>query len=170
MADNSEWLTGFNDKLKERTEELSGRNYRFFQIKRLARMAEKVDEYSTSCRDCFFFKDDLSGIAANKENFLDNSMSGNNRYENIFGHVFRHLKKEHKLYPKSHFYSVYSLVGMLFGTLTGLLIAYMILFIQEENNGILKTGILLGWVIGLVFGQIFGKRRDNEMKKQGRQL
>ncbi|MBA7540228.1 hypothetical protein ES705_32522 [subsurface metagenome] len=50
------------------------------------------------------------------------------------------------------------------------LIAYMILFIQKENSDILKTGVLLGWVIGLVAGQIFGKRRDNEMKKQERQL
>lgn len=170
MANSSEWLTDFNDKLKIGTNDLSGRNYRFLQIRRLAKMAEKVDEYSISCRDCFFFKNDLSQIVSNPENFRDNSTSGNTGYEKSFGLIFRHLKKAHKLYPKSYFASVYSLLGMFFGILAGLLIAYMIFFIQEESSDILKTGVLLGWVIGLVVGQIVGKKRDNEMKKQDRQL
>ena len=170
MANSSEWLTDFNDKLKKGTNDLSGRNYRFLQVRRLAKMAEKVDEYSTSCRDCFFFKNDLSQIVSNPESFRDNSTSGNTGYEKSFGLIFRHLKKAHKLYPKSYFASVYSLLGMFFGILAGLLIAYMIFFIQEESSDILKTGVLLGWVIGLVVGQIFGKKRDNEMKKQDRQL
>jgi len=170
MADSFEWLTDFNDKLKKGTSDLSGRNYRFLQIRRLGKMAEKVDEYSTSCRDCFFFKNDLSHLVSNPDNFMDNSTLENRGYEKSFSLIYRHLKKVHKLYPKSYFASVYSLLGMLLGILAGLLIAYMILFIQIGNSDILKTGVLLGWVIGLVVGQIFGKRRDNEMKKQERQL
>lgn len=170
MTNSSEWLTDFIDKLKRTTKDLSVRNYRFLQIRRLAKMAEKVDEFSTGCRDCFFFKNDLSRIVANPENFPDNPTLGNKEYEKTFALIFRHLKKTHKLCPKSYFASLYSLLGMVFGILAGLLIAYMIYYIQEESTDILKTGILLGWVIGLIVGQILGKMRDSEIKKQDLQL
>lgn len=170
MGNSSEWLTEFNDKLGEVTKDLSGRKNRFLQIKRLKKMAEKVDQYSNSCRDCFYFQNDLTRIVADPKNFKDILTSSNTEYEKIFSRIFRHLRKEHKLYPKFYFTSVYTLLGMLFGIMAGLLIAYMIIFIQEENSDILKTGALLGWLMGLVFGQIFGKKRDNEIKKKNQQL
>lgn len=170
MGESSEWLKRFNENLNSGTKEISARKIRFLRLTRLKKMAEKIDEYSNTCRECVSFRNDLSRLVENKKNLTDPLVSGNTIYESTFGNVLRHLRKDHKLYPNSYFTSVYSLLGMLFGVLAGLLIGYMIIYIQSGNKDILKIGALLGWVIGLIIGQITGKRKDNEIREHGRQL
>ena len=109
--------------------------------------------------------------AKEMESMVRPSGGGEAELETLQDNVYHHLRKDHNLTPRSYFIALYSFFGMIAGLIVGGLAGIVIdLMLETEKGQWIKNGLLIGWFLGLVVGQIFGKRKDNRIKKLGKQF
>ena len=166
MIPQSDWYTDLQNEIQKAT--FTRRENKLFGITRFTKSAKWVDSFSVDCKVCSDVKSEMLDAARGIRNITG---EGSMEYESLNDRVYHHLRKEHNLYPRAYYVALYSLFGMITGTLFGGLAGLLIDSISAaiQNNG-LKNGLLIGWFLGLVIGQIIGKRKDNRIKKEGRQF
>ena len=105
------------------------------------------------------------------EGMIRSPGGGGTEFETFHDAIYQHLRKDHNLTPRSYFIALYSFIGMIAGLIIGGLMGVAADFALDTEKGQwLKNGLLLGWFLGLVAGQITGKRKDNRIKKLGKQF
>lgn len=169
MIQKSDWYTDIQNEIQKAT--FTRRENKLFGISRFTKSAKWVDYFSLDCKVCKDVKSEMLDAARGIRNITGSPGEGSMEYESLNDRVYHHLRKEHNLSPRAYYVALYSLFGMIIGTLTGGLAGLIIDSISTavQRNG-LKNGLLIGWFLGLVIGQIIGKRRDNRIKKEGRQF
>ncbi len=169
MNKNSDWFTTFHQELNQFP--FTRREYKLFNIARFTKSARWTDHFSEQCPVCKRNKPDILHAAREMESMIRPSGGGETALETLHDTVYHHLRKDHNLTPRSYFIALYSFFGMIAGLIIGGLVGVVIDFILEAEKGHwLKNGLLIGWFLGLVAGQILGKQKDNRIKKLGKQF
>lgn len=169
MESKSDWFTSFEGEVVNSG--LSRREIKLYNITRFIRTGRWVDVFSVNCQKCRDFKPTLKQFAGKLKASVTRAENRDIEFEQFNDEICRHLKADHKLIPRSYYLSFYSVIGMLAGTFLGFATGYLIDRLTGSNSHTyLKNGLLLGWFTGLVAGQILGKRKDNKLRKQNRQL
>jgi hypothetical protein len=169
MDNNSVWYTTFQQELNQFS--FTRREYKLFNIARFIKSAKWTDSFSDQCPVCKKNKSDMLHAAREIKSMIRPSGGGEATFETLLDTVYHHIRKDHKLTPRSYFISLYSFVGMIAGVISGGLVGVVTdLMLHAEKWQWLKNGLLVGWFLGLVAGQILGKRKDNRIKKLGRQF
>jgi len=169
MDKNSAWFTSFHQEINQFP--FTRREYKLFNISRFIRSARWTDQFADQCPVCKKNRSDMLHAAREIDSMIRASGGGAAEFETLHDTVYHHLKKDHELTPRSYFIALYSFVGMIAGLLFGGVVGVVTdLILDAEMGQWLKNGLLIGWFLGLVAGQIFGKRKDNRIKKLGRQF
>ncbi len=169
MDKNSEWFIAFQHELNRFP--FTRREYKLFTIARFIKSAKWTDQFSDHCPVCKKNQSDMLHAAREMESMIRPSSGGEAEFETLQDNVYHHLREDHNLTPRSYFTALYSFFGMIAGLIIGGLLGLLTdLILDIEKERWLKNGLLIGWFLGLVAGQIIGKRKDNRIKKLGKQF
>jgi len=169
MDENSEWFIAFRQELDQFP--FTRREYKLFNIARFVKSARWTDHFSDQCPVCKKNRSDMLCAAREMDSMIRPSGVGAGEFETLNDCVYHHLRKDHNLTPRSYFVALYSFFGMIAGSLFGGVVGVVTnLILDPEKGQWLKNGLLIGWFLGLVAGQILGKRKDNRIKKLSRQF
>lgn len=142
---------------------LSIRDYRFYQIEKLKRIALLLQQQK-NCNSCKQHKKELEQIVANLDRLINLSGANRSEYENRVEALIQHLKNEHQVYQRNHFTYTYSTYSILTGLALGSVLSFLIF--QQFNATIFLTCC----AIAILVGNIWGAKKDRICKMEKRQL
>jgi len=154
------WSKKIQTEIDAQIDNIPKRDYKFYKIDRLERIAERIDEFSDNCSECEAFKNNVEEIV-NKltESLQSGSPKLRSEYEKNNEEIVKHLQKVHQLSYKEYYASAYSFIGLLSGAILFTVIFYFI------NSNFLIPASLFGFTFGIIIGRIIGKRKDKEKVK-----
>lgn len=158
------WLAEFNENIQKAKVNLSEKDIKFFHVERLIKIAEHIENNSNGCADCLRMKMPVLELSANLNRYIHGNYRDRTYFERIFDLALKHMKVSHGLYPPFHFNYLYTFIGFLAGSVCGTLI-----YLLFKGNAELKLISILA-LIGLLAGQIAGRKKDNIVRMQGKKL
>ena len=160
MSKLNVWSNTIKHNIENQSENIFKRDYKFFKIDRLERIAERIDEYSGNCEVCQSFKPEVENISQNVAELINGSPNDRSQYEKRNEVIVKHLKERHGLVHRDYYASVYSLAGFA----GGLVLFGGIAFLIDIRYFIF--GLLTGFTIGIIIGRVMGRKKDREKEKQ----
>nr|WP_320117215.1 hypothetical protein [uncultured Marinifilum sp.] len=158
------WLDKISNKVDQQAQEfISVRDYRFYQIEKLKRIAALLEK-QTSCLDCKYAKEELNAIVNDLDRLINKSGVNRSEYEKRVEKILKHLKEEHQIYQQHHFTYTYSGVYLLVGVVFGLLLSYGVYYYFNPTIFFLCSGI------SLIVGNFLGSKKDRACKRSGKQI
>ncbi len=149
------WSEDYLTKLEKIRDQISSSDFRFYNIGRLPLIAKKTEEFSKKCNTCKSNLQALTDLAAMLPGCL---LKPDTRKK--FGveksRIDKHLHKEHHVQYANFYYSYYSFFGILSGLIAGSSLSLVILGVINLNY------LLISGILGLLSGQIIGKRLDRK--------
>lgn len=159
MSNLKTWSTGVKRNIESKREKIYKRDFKFFKIDRLIRIADRIDEFSNTCKDCENYKKEIEQITEKLPEYINGYPRQRSEYEKRSEVLVKHLKEKHNLVQAEYYSAVYSLAGLSGGLILAGGIFYLI------HPGFFKIGILSGFTLGIIIGRILGKRKDRQIKK-----
>ncbi len=160
MGNLKSWSLGIKKEIENKRDKIYKRDFKFFKIDRLVRIAEHVDVFSETCDECKTHKEEIEQITEKLSEFLNGTPRQRGEYEKRSEVLVKHLKEKHNLVQAEYFSAVYALAGFASGLILGGGIFYLI------HPDFFKMGLLGGFTIGIISGRIIGKRKDKQKKKE----
>jgi hypothetical protein len=146
---------------------LKGIRANALRIDRMIMMVDHMDDHPTcpECRKLLEESEKWATTTHPDENFDQFEQA----YMDLYTRTLNHLKENHGMLMPGYFRNLYGLIMMVAGTLAGILLVYM-----GRSSGLgrwsYETGILLGWLAGLVTGLITGHKKDVTARRNGKIL
>jgi len=162
----SSWLEDINNNIDNQIDlHISVKDYRFYQIEKLKRIAALLDnEKQKNCLICKHAKIELEKIVNDLDRLINKSGVNRSEYENRVEKLIKHLKDEHQIYQAHHFTYTYSGIYTLFGVALGLIVSYGTFYSFNPHVFFLCAGV------GMVIGNIRGAKKDKLQARSGKQL
>ncbi len=162
MTETDNWYSQI--KATTEAQEMSPKDYRFYNIKRLLKFAKRTEELQNGCLDCKRNKTEVEYLANNLENYFTKHSLNKRDFEKRFEKIFSHLKTKHNFVSETYYASIYTLWGMVIGfVLSG---GLSILIFSEIN----KKFFLFGLAIFLIAGRIYGSIKDKNVKQDDKSI
>ncbi|RXQ97686.1 hypothetical protein EO244_02030 [Ancylomarina salipaludis] len=160
------WLNSINQNIDNQIETyISVKDYRFYQIEKLKRIAALLDrEEKSHCLNCKHGKIELEKIVNELDRLINKSGVNRSEYEKRVEKLIKHLKNDHNIYQAHHFTYTYSGIYTLVGIAFGLTLSYGIFYSFNPHLFFMCAGI------GMVIGNILGARKDSFQKRSGKQI
>lgn len=154
------WSKKIKVEIDAQIDDIYKRDYKFYKIDRLERIAERIDEFSDDCSECNHLKSEVEDIVTNLSDSLQNGNTElRSEYEKRNEKIVKHLRSVHKLSYKEYYASVYSFIGIVSGTIVLGFIGWLIL------PQLLVFSLLTGFTIGIIAGRMIGKKKDKEQER-----
>lgn len=158
------WVNNLSKEIDEQIElYISVRDYRFYQIEKLKRVAKLLNKQDV-CLDCRSAKKELETIVRDLDRLINKSGVNRSEYENRVEKIIKHLKDKHKIYQAYHFTYTYSAICTLIGVVFGVLLSYGMFYTFSSSVFFLVSGI------GMFVGNILGSRKDKACIREGKQI
>jgi VIT1/CCC1 family predicted Fe2+/Mn2+ transporter len=148
------WSNQIKTEIDSRKDSLYTKDYKFFKIDRLERMAQRIDEFSDQCDECMQFKQEIESLSRTFVDSINGSSTDKLVFEKRNESIVNHLKKKHGLVHKDFYVALYSFLGFLSGSVFLGLIFYI--FKKEY----LTLGLFMGFAAGMIAGRIYGRKKD----------
>ncbi len=156
MMSYDEWISSLEEKVSRISKVQAAISN--FQV--LPRLGELLEAKSEKCPECKVYWQKLQDSTEHIDQFFEDGNRYSADFDNLVQDVLKHLKFNHKIRPKGIILSINALVGMLIGVLLGVLISFLIPAFP------LKSGIVLGWLLGTFIGWVVGKYKEGKMRKE----
>jgi hypothetical protein len=163
MKENS-WMQKFLSNIHREKQKFSEKDYRFYHIERLIKVARFIDKNSSSCAECRNLKSHVMELSASLGNYVHGGTRDRIYFERIYENAVSHLRRTHRFYPSYYYNYLYTFLGFIIGAGAGVCI--YLLFREIFGTRV----ILILSLLGLFFGQILGRRKDNQVRYEGRKL
>ena len=160
------WLDSINQNIDNQIDAyISVKDYRFYQIEKLKRIAAILDrEEKSHCLNCKHDKIELEKIVNELDRLINKCGVSRKEYEKRVEKLIKRLKDDHQIYQVYHFTYTYSGIYTLVGVAFGLLLSYGTFYSFNPHIFFMCAGI------GMVIGNILGARKDNYQKRSGKQI
>ena len=160
------WIDNINKNIDNQIDEhISVKDYRFYQIEKLKRIALLLDkDKKVKCLDCKHGKIELENIVNDLDRLINKSGVNRSEYEKRVEKLIKHLKDGHQIYQAQHFTYTYSGIYTLVGIAFGLLLTYGIYFSFNPSLFFMCAGA------GMIIGHVLGNKKDKHQKEIGKQL
>jgi len=153
------WSRTIKSKIDDQIDDIYKRDYKFYKIDRLERIAERIDEFSHECEECEALKTEVEDITEKLSEYLQGIPHLRAEYEKRNEKIVKHLQKKHKLAYKEYFAASYSFIGFTIGSIISGGIMWFI-----NPNFVIPT-MLMGFALGIIIGRILGKKKDKKNEK-----
>ena len=158
------WVDNISKEIDEQIDlYISVRDYRFYQIEKLKRIAKLLNKQET-CSDCRDAKKELVSIVGDLDRLINKSGVNRSEYEKRVEKLIKHLKDQHKVFQAHHFTYTYSAIYTLIGAAFGILLSYGIFYSFTSSVFFFTSGI------GMFVGNILGSRKDKACIREGKQI
>ncbi len=157
--DYNEWM----DFLEEKVKNVSKIQASISSFEVLPRLGKVLSDQAATCSECRVYWQQLQDKTVNLDQFFDDGNTYKIEFEKVVNEAMDHLKDMHNMRPKGLVLSLYAVIGMIVGVLLGFVVSSM--SVIEVS---MKGAVILGWVIGLMLGWFFGKRKERKMRKENK--
>lgn len=153
------WYRKLAQAVDEHRPDFTEKQLKQFAIEFMMRIAGRIKNYSDSCETCRDFQHTLNRM---EEEFpeLPDSKAQRQYQRKQLQAMAEHFANAHRLAPSRYYLMKYLRYGLIAGMLIGILLGFLIL-----NDGMY---ILIGPVIGLVLGGLFGGAEDAKVRNEHR--
>ncbi|MFH2095730.1 MAG: hypothetical protein ABIJ16_08500 [Bacteroidota bacterium] len=157
------WTKDVSERVNELKEQLTLREFNFYQLNKLIIIAEVLDRELAGCSIC---NELMSSLMKFVNELPDSTQNRELRitYETDTEKLVKHLRKEHGFYLQKFYNYTWSFYGMLVGVICGVMLAFSGITVSKASM------ILTCWFGGLVIGRIAGGWKDRKLKKAGKQI
>lgn len=142
---------------------ISVRDYRFYQIEKLKRIAKHINNQK-NCLECKSAKKELEDIVHDLDRLINKSGVNRREYEKRVEKLIKHLKEQHNVFQAYHFTYNYSAIFTLGGAGIGFLLSYGVFASFIPSVFFMLAGI------GMFIGNILGSRKDKSCAREGKQI
>jgi hypothetical protein len=140
MTPFKDWLEETNEKIAKYKKSFTKAESRKYRLDFLARVAIRVNEFSSMCGECYNYKGEITTLLNNLEGLIQLSPIAIKNYRKKITNIVSHLRKKHKLIPAGTYTAIGNGVGVALGVSLG---------IAMDNIG---AGIGAGAGIGVAIG------------------
>ena len=160
------WLDSIHNNIDNQIDEhISVKDYRFYQIEKLKRIATLLDkDEQKNCLDCKHSRIELEKIVNDLDRLINKSGVNRSEYEKRVEKLIKHLKDAHQIYQAHHFTYTYSGTHTLAGVVLGLALSYGVFYSFNPHVFFFCAGV------GMVIGNIRGAKKDKHQARIGKQL
>ena len=96
MSETNTWYKGTEKKISSLKEKMSRGDSKLYELDFLARVAKRVADFSSDCKDCQGHRNDISNLLTSLGNLpMTNEEEAD--YGRTFRSILKHLKKNHGL-------------------------------------------------------------------------
>lgn len=148
------------DELDQKVEKMPRVQSRLANFELLPRLGELLEEKHHSCPDCRNYWSKLQESTISFEAFFDDGNNHLVEFENVVDETMKHLKASHNIRPKGLVLSYKTVILIV----AGLFIGFLIGLVEPH---LMKTGVVMGWLLGTLSGWFWGKSVEKKMKKNG---
>ncbi|WP_068473838.1 hypothetical protein [Saccharicrinis aurantiacus] len=148
------------NELDQKVEKMPRIQSRLANFEMLPRLGELLEAKKDSCPDCRNYWSKLQESTIAFEEFFDDGNDHLVEFENVVDETMQHLKSTHGIRPKGLVLSYKTVVLMVVGLFLGFLLG----LIEPQ---LMKTGVVMGWLLGTLSGWFWGKSVEKQMKKNG---
>ena len=165
---NQAWFAQVKENIEQISEKsIKPKDVRFYNLGGFIDIAQRIDEFSTTCSQCNSYKAEVLEISEHIDKYINTSSTSRKDFEKKRDKYSKHLTKTHGLVKKNTFAPTFAFIGLLVGALLGYLFAKTYCWFHGiENPGFTKVSILIGWALGIVAGRIWGVLKDRKIKKE----
>jgi len=150
------WSKKIQNEIDDQIDDIYKRDYKFYKIDRLERMAVRIDEFSDTCSECKALKNEVEDITSKLSKYLQGIPELRSEYEKRNEKIVTHLQKAHGLAYKEYYISSYSFIGFASGS------AFFGGIMWFINPNFIIPSLLMRFTVGLIIGRIIGKKKDKE--------
>jgi hypothetical protein len=154
MTPFKDWLEETNEKIAKYKSSFTKAESRKYRLAFLERVAKRVNEFSSTCGECYTYKGEITALLNNLEGLIQLSPTATKDYRDKINKIAGHLRKKHKLIPAGTYTAIGNGVGVALGVSFGL---------AMDNLG---AGIGAGAGIGMAVGTAL----EAKAKKDGKIL
>ncbi len=160
----SNWYPEFEKSLVQELKGTKERDLKFFRIEEFLRMAERVDAFSPSCRECATFKLDSEKQKDSIARAVHTPGRERREFDRLQSKMGVHMRKKHGFYPPYYFTYLHSATWT-----AGLMLAAYLLS-QVIRTVEVWVFLTPAFAIGVITGQIVGGRKDRRVREENRIL
>lgn len=142
---------------------ISVRDYRFYQIEKLKRIARHLHKQE-NCLECKSAKKELENIVLDLDRLINKSGVNRGEYEKRVEKLIKHLKDHHNIFQAHHFTYSYSAIFTLAGAGFGILLSYGV------YSGFIPFVFFMSAGVAMFIGNVFGSRKDKRCVREGKQI
>jgi len=179
------WSTQIKRTIEAQNDKIFRKDYGFYKIDRLEKIAERIDSFSETCEHCKQLKPEVESIAASVAESVNGTPRQRSEYERRNEAIVDHLRKVHGLEQAIYNLSLYTLLGMAIGLSISIILSFTLVpeltwdniwLILLDTHGsypasdTVRLVFLLGFIPLAVAGRIVGARKDAIIRKSGRLL
>lgn len=147
------------DLLNEQIKDIPKAQIRTVSLAVLPRLMNALDQQQESCPQCLKHSRQGEDFVNNIRPLFEQNIKMSKSFEQWADEAQKHLKVRHQQHVKGRVTSTYTTIGMAIGTFIAFIYSYFIV-----ENSIAGT-ISIGWAVGLIFGYISGKLKENTLRK-----
>jgi hypothetical protein len=158
------WVDEISKEIDEQIDlYISVRDYRFYQIEKLKRIAKHLYKQE-NCLECKYAKKELEEIVHELDRLINKSGVNKGEYEKRVEKLIKHLKDHHNVFQAYHFTYTYSAIFTLVGAGVGILLSYGLFYSFNPSVFFMPAGV------GMFLGNVLGSRKDKECVREGKQI
>lgn len=159
------WQEKLKAQLAQHEEQsIPTKDLRFYHVDTLLRYAGHTERYAGQCAICRTNMQEIENVVSRLPEFLEGHTVGRKTYEQYYTQLESHLKQEHRLETKNYKINLFRFYGMLIGILFGMALGKWV------DAFTFDKAVLISWLIGLLVGQLWGRRKEKELEEEARYL
>jgi len=174
------WAEQIKRNIEEQRSEIYKRDYGFYKLDRLERIAFHIDTFSDSCEHCRKLKPEIEELSKSISERINGTPKERASYEKQNENFISHLKSVHRLQADTWNSSLFTFVGFFGGFLLSIVIIFLfvpefsfgnILQILGDTSGAypesatVKFVFLVIFIPSIIAGRIYGSRKDRFNRK-----
>ncbi len=154
------WEEQIKEVIHSKLEGIKDRDLRFFRIEEFIRNVVRTGKFSNNCPVCNSNKTEINAIIEKIDEAVKVPGRSRREYSRFISRLSGHLTKKHHFYPPYHFTYLFSFIGLSAGLITGFLGSMLF-----PSTG--WTILIVGFIAGLLAGQVLGNRKDHIIRTEG---
>jgi len=152
MTPFKDWLEETREKIDAHKKSFSKTDARKFKLQFMERLAERVEQFSSTCGECYQDKGEITALLNNLEGQIHLYPMATKDYHDKIKAIVAHLREAHKLVAAGMFTAMGNAIGVAMGVSVG---------VALDNVG---AGIGIGAGIGMAIGAAWVAKAKKEGK------
>lgn len=160
----SDWYAEFENDFFQQLKDAKARDLRFFRVEEYLRNVQRVDAFSSSCRECQSFRHEIEKHKDTVARAVNEPGRERRAFDRLQSGLSEHMKKEHGFYPP-YYYTYLYVAGW-----SAALLALAVFWWWLVRAADIFVFLAPAFAIGVVTGQVIGGKKDRRVRDENKLL
>ncbi len=152
MPPFKDWFEDVTEEIDRIKKKFSKKEERKYKLELLEKVCKRVDEFSSTCGECYQYKGVISNLLQNLGGIVQLSPTAGRDHNTKINDIVKHLRKNHKLIASGAYMAIGNGIGVALGVSIGAAL------------GNVGAGIGIGAGLGAAVGAVLEAKAKKERK------